>query len=102
MRTIINYIGRVLCLCIPLALVGCGPDFETVHVCSCEQMKSVEAFVSNNVEAANNRSDEEMEDVISELFKAGVRSNCPQKRVAYEGMSALDLGECETAYRYFY
>ena len=26
MRNLLNYIGRVLCLCLPLALVGCGDE----------------------------------------------------------------------------
>lgn len=33
-------------------------------------------FISKNLEAANNRSDEEMEDVISELRKTGYSLFC--------------------------
>lgn len=61
-------------------------------LCSCEEAKpkfyygteetseKIANFVSSNMKDANNMSDEEMEDVISELYKTGVRTFCTYKK----------------------
>lgn len=51
------------------------------YVCNCEQSSRVQAFVERSLAPANNKSDEEMEDVIRELFKTGVKLNCSQKLI---------------------
>jgi predicted peroxiredoxin len=49
----------------------------------CEQSEGllVADFVSKNIKSANNMSDEEMEDVISELRKTGIKLYCKQSFV---------------------
>ena len=54
---------------------------ENVYVCDCEQQKAAAKFVSDNIQGANNMSDEEMEDVISQLEKTAVKLNCHRKRL---------------------
>jgi hypothetical protein len=75
---------KVLLLILVLGgLVSCMDQTrkENVYVCNCEQQKAASKFVSDNMKAANNMSDEEMEDVISQLERTGVKLNCPKKRL---------------------
>lgn len=53
-------------------------------VCDCQQKKQVLNFLTTNLQAANNMSDEEMEDVISELTKTAVAMNCQQRLVWFD------------------
>ena len=78
-------------------------DYE--YVCNCKQQEKAALFVQNSIKAANNMSDEEMEDVISELTKTSVRLNCSRKQIKYtyesnsqrrEILSKLD--SCEVVY----
>ena len=85
-----------------LLLTACGgPDHTTAYVCSCEQMEKVQAFVTANTAAANNHSDEEMEDVIHELWLTGVRTTCPQRTVEWDFHRGepVHLDTCQTAIR---
>lgn len=84
-------------LLLSLFLVACGPRVTKYNnvVCTCAQMAKVQEFVSLNVKAANNMSDEEMEDVIYELWKVGVMTTCPKRTVTYiDDLPVLD--SCET------
>ena len=78
-------------------------DYE--YVFSCKQQEKAALFVQSSIKAANNMSDEEMEDVISELTKTSVRLNCSKKQIRYnynnnsgqrEVLSKLD--SCEVVY----
>lgn len=87
---------------IAIMFASCGHDTRTTTICTCEQLEKVGQFVSENVQKANNMSDEEMEDVISELRNTGIKLNCSQRLMKYEkGESTPDweiekLDSCET------
>lgn len=87
---------------------SCFKDKERlIFVCSCSQMDEVQEFVGNHIEDANNKSDEEMEDVISELYRTGVKLNCEQRifitdHHGYFIPSKNKLDSCETMTRIYY
>lgn len=62
-----------------LLLSSCSEVKHTRWVCTCEEKTKASEFVSKNIKGANNMSDEEMEDVISELTNTAVKLNCHQK-----------------------
>lgn len=64
-----------------VVLLGCGSSQETRFVCNCEQQKQLQTFVKESIKPSNNMSDEEMEDVINQLRKDGIRIFCKQKPV---------------------
>jgi hypothetical protein len=64
-----------------VVLSGCGSSQETRFVCDCEQKKQLQTFVKESIKPSNNMSDEEMEDVINQLSKDGIRIFCQQKPV---------------------
>ena len=47
--------------------------------CDCQQQKEAAKFVKESIKDANNMSDEEMEDVISQLERTSVRLHCSKK-----------------------
>jgi len=58
-------------------------EYRVVYACDCEQQKKVAEFVKESILNANNKSDEEMEDVISQLEQTAVRLNCSQTKVKF-------------------
>lgn len=77
-----------------------------LYVCSCEQKQKVETFISTNIGPSNNMSDEEMEDVIRELYATGIRLNCEQRLFVTKSQGAIDweqntLDSCETVEYYY-
>lgn len=82
MRKILEYgfIAAVSCF-----LLSCSFERKASRwVCNCEQREKIAVFISSNMKDANNMSDEEMEDVISELTKTAVMINCNQKNVYFD------------------
>lgn len=83
-------------------IISCGPIQRSRFVCTCKDLEKVEQFISKNMEAANNKSDEEMEDVIKELRRTGFQLFCKIKPVWVErdgGETLYDkikLDSCET------
>jgi hypothetical protein len=57
---------------------------ERVYGCSPSQQKKVSEFIATSIKNANNMSDEEMEDVISQLERTAVHCNCSQYVVEVE------------------
>ena len=92
-----------LILLAALILSSCGePDTAYVNICTCAQNEKVMYFVERTTGDANNRSDEEMEDVIAELWLVGVRTNCPKRLIGWDyggGKPTERLDSCETAYK---
>lgn len=75
-----------------MGIVSCDQRIkENIYVCDCEQQKLASKFVSDNMKNANNMSDEEMEDVISQLERTGVKLNCSKKRMSVVKTSAGDV-----------
>jgi len=84
-----------------LILTGCARQ-SLRTVCTCEQQERVAEFVSDNIAASNNMSDEEMEDVISQLAKTGATAFCDQRLFWYNSFpsdgidwSRQKLDSCE-------
>ncbi len=80
-----------------LVLMGCD-NKQNAMVCDCEGRKKVGEFMDRNIKGANNMSDEEMEDVLAQLYKSAVSINCRQKQLDYSfnGHLKSKLDSCET------
>lgn len=61
-----------------LVLFSCSDKQTRCYVCEQSESLQVAEFVSGNIKGANNMSDEEMEDVISELRNTGIKLYCKQ------------------------
>ena len=70
-------LAAILLLCAVFS--SCSDKQDMEWICNCEQQKKVADFVSANTKPANNMSDEEMEDVITELRRTGVKLHCKQR-----------------------
>ena len=84
-----------------LLLASCRDSKSAQYVCTCEQKDKLQQFISSNVKPANNMSDEEMEDVIDELRKTGIKVICNQKIMYVDNTGNPDwsknkLDSCET------
>lgn len=93
---------KTIYLIFAIILLSCGHDTGMATICTCEQLEKVAIFISNNIEKANNKSDEEMEDVIKELRNTGIKLHCQQRAMKYKsGQSSPDweiekLDSCES------
>jgi len=67
-----------------LLLFSCADKKKLCYVCEQSDNLQVANFISKNIRAANNMSDEEMEDVISELRITGIQLYCKQVYVPCE------------------
>lgn len=75
---------RAIIFFFAIALLSCRKPAETEKpfwVCNCEQQRAASEWVTKNMDAANNRSDEEMEDVIEQLQQTAVKLHCKFKNV---------------------
>lgn len=81
-KTSINQLTYAFaCLLLGLMFLSCENSQETRFVCNCEEQKQLQFFVKESIKPSNNMSDEEMEDVINQLRKDGIRIFCKQKPV---------------------
>ena len=87
-----------------LILIGCSkPQGKDTYryICDCEDKEKIaEMITPEMIVAANNKSDEEMEDVISELFHTGVKLHCEYRAVSvnHNGDVTDKLDSCESAH----
>lgn len=75
---------RYLLLSVLITFASCYTDSireRDVWVCNCEQQKAASQWVKESIEPANNKSDEEMEDVIKQLERTSIRLNCEQRTI---------------------
>ncbi len=75
---------KYIILIISILLVSCSKveseiKYRTEHVCNCKEREELKLFIQNSIKNANNMSDEEMEDVISELRYVGYRTICHEE-----------------------
>lgn len=75
---------KYLILLISILLSSCSKtEYENKYrrevVCNCEEREELKQFIQSSIKNANNMSDEEMEDVISELRHTGCRVICHEK-----------------------
>lgn len=65
-----------------LVLASCNhPRDMVVYACDCKEKEKVVLDIKESIKNANNMSDEEMEDVIIQLERTFVRTNCHQAKV---------------------
>lgn len=60
-------------------LCSCDKPVRYNYYGTDETAVKIELFVSSNMKSANNMSDEEMEDVIKELYQTAVKTYCTWK-----------------------
>lgn len=74
-----------------IIICGCGSTLREHTVCTLDEQKNVQAFINSNIKDANNYSDEEMEDVISQLEKTGTKICCHQELIwIWEGNGSIN------------
>ena len=62
-----------------ILLSSCEED--RVSYCGTEETsEKIAAFMTENIKEANNMSDEEMEDVVSELYRSAIKIYCVRKK----------------------
>lgn len=90
---------------ITISITSCDYRSERMMtVCNCEQKKELKDFIQSSIKNANNMSDEEMEDVIYELRRTGLKVICDQRMIdaTFDGGSHVIikqhtvLDSCET------
>jgi len=91
----------LLIIAIAGSLISCeSPKDEyytaTKHVCNCQEIEKLQAFMNSKViKASNNMSDEEMEDVIAELRRTAIEIYCPQRPVPHIRKAGERWGEID-------
>lgn len=81
----------IFVLLLSVSIVSCtakrelSQDKEPFMVCSCQQDEKRAGWVGQHVKDSNNMSDEEMEDVISELNRVSYGMFCSEKLFYYTG-----------------
>lgn len=96
-------LSGLLVIIMLMMLTSCvNPNYQKYEdVCSCQELDKVNKFITDNMKSANNMSDEEMEDVIEELRKTAIETNCHQKLMLHNGESGrimyetVKLDSCE-------
>lgn len=93
-----------LCLAFCILLSGCGNEKGRVTICTCEQLEKVGKFVTDNIQSANNMSDEEMEDVITQLEDTGMKIYCQQRTIEinHHGNPDWEVVKLDSCESYFY
>lgn len=99
----------IFILILPFFLTSCYSETKRkklVYTCNCEQQAKASSFVKETIGAANNMSDEEMEDVISQLERTSIKLHCSQtyKDIIYRDgfiVEILDVKPEEIIYPYY-
>ena len=104
MKKIIQKISLILTL---IFLISCADKKIRCYVCDANDKAKVSEFVSKNIKDANNMSDEEMEDVISQLEETGIKIHCRQEFILtdWDGniyYDKLNKKKDETIFPYIY
>lgn len=99
---------KKLTLFLFLVFVGtsCNRTYEAyLPVCSCIESEKASEFVRKSILNSNNMSDEEMEDVISQLHKTAIALHCKKRNITitYNSQSGgktvvTKLDSCETVH----
>lgn len=79
-----------------LFFFSCGNSEKHRYVCNCQANQKIEKFVNNSLKNANNMSDEEMEDVIFELYKTAVKIHCRARFVVCDSDGKVLNGQLNT------
>jgi hypothetical protein len=95
----------IFTLAVCLFLSSCEhEETRLMYVCDCQQQAQASQFIKESIAPANNMSDEEMEDVISQLERTAVRLHCTQQykkvRTGNGLFEVIDAKEGQTVYNY--
>lgn len=107
MNKIKKFTHYVLYTLLCLVLFSCSDKQTLCYVCDEQQRLQVADFVSKNIKNSNNMSDEEMEDVISELRNTGIKLYCRQEfiKTSWNGdilYGKIQKDSLKTYYPYLY
>ena len=99
-------LSYVFYLVLGTVIIGCSGQ-DAKYVCTCQQQEDVQQFIERSIKPANNMSDEEMEDVIHQLWITGVKLNCGMKVLPTDSRNNIDwdkakIDSCEVAYDWVY
>lgn len=83
----------IIIIVIAIILSGCERKRFQFIACTPEQRKDVAEFVESLLLDANNRSDEEMEDVIIQLETTGKACLCSRQILLTDGQGYIDYGD---------
>jgi hypothetical protein len=94
----------ILILVCVITMISCEYQ-DSRSVCNCEEREKVATFISDNIKAANNMSDEEMEDVIRQLEWTAVKTICHREVVwvtsnHYINYDKEKVDSCRSIYSY--
>ena len=92
---------KLILLFTAIALSSCADKKIRCYVCDKEEKQKVENFISSNIKNANNKSDEEMEDVIEKLTETAIKIHCRQKYLDADYKS-MEKKEDEAIFPYIY
>lgn len=90
---------KLILLITSVSFISCGeppkrePLMMECYICNTNEKEKVADFLTKNIGAANNKSDEEMEDVIYELRKSAVKLYCRQIMVESDGNFGIDINK---------
>lgn len=98
MKNIKILMTHSLCILLASVFYSCSDKQRVRYVCSCEQNEKIEIFLKETIGAANNMSDEEMEDVIHQLHETAVMLNCSQKLIwfTHEGAYIPEMNQLDS------
>ncbi len=102
----VSVMKKILLLAALAAFFVSCTRLETRYVCTCQQLDEVQDFIKETIEPANNFSDEEMEDVVRQLWATGVKTTCNQRLFRIIPLehridwSKSQVDSCETVYEY--
>ena len=101
-----NY-KKLLLLLILILITSCSDKKIRCYICDANKKAKVSEFVSKNIKDANNMSDEEMEDVISQLEETGIKIHCRQEFILTDWngniyYDKLNKKKDETIFPYLY
>ncbi len=105
-KTITRYaLYTLLCLVFTACSDGSNEYKEVQRTfCTCDERERMAEWLTDNMQKANNMSDEEMEDVIRQLQETAVFMFCHTKNVKVNKYGTYDfksfkLDSCEVMYR---
>lgn len=90
---------KLIVLITSVLFISCGeppeskPTMMECYICNANEKEKVANFLTKNIGPANNKSDEEMEDVIYELRKSAVKLYCRQIMAESDGNFGIDINK---------
>lgn len=91
----------ILLSSLSILFFSCSDVQRQEWICNCKENQKASDFIAANVKNANNMSDEEMEDVLTELRRTAIKLNCHQELLWQSPQGVINwsknkLDSCET------